>query len=178
MRVQLKKGKQKELIYWIKEENNLTWGEFSKFLNVSKSALLEWSKEYNLLPLEVYKKLDPSKTYKKFIVELKEENWGRISGGLNSPGSLIEIKIPPKCEKLSELVGIILGDGNIFSYKKGKKIGVYSLKIAGHSEHDKEYHINYIKPLCETLFGIDAKIQTLKNKNGRFVSLFSKKVVD
>ena len=120
MRIKLKKGKQKELLY--KNKNQFTWKDFSKYLNVSESALVEWSKEKNLMPLKVYRKLDPHNEYKKDIIEIKKNYWGQIKAGLNSKGSLKEIKIAKKSKELAELIGIILGDGNIHYFKKGKKI--------------------------------------------------------
>ena len=178
MRIKLKKGKQRELLNKVKNENQFTWKDFSEFLNVSESSLVEWSREKNLLPSKVYKRLDKNNEYEKHIIEIKKENWGQIKAGLNSKGSLKEIKIPEKCEELAELVGIILGDGNIFSYKKGKKIGVYSVRIAGDYKKDRDYHINYIKPLCTELFNLNVKIQNFPKNNERFVSLYSKELVE
>ena len=177
MRIKLKKGKQKELLNTFKNNNHLTWKQLSALLNVGKTAIIEWSREANLIPLEIYKILDNKKKYKKYILEIKEETWGKSKGGIKSKGSLKEIKIPEKSNGLAELVGIILGDGNIFSYKKGKKIGVYSLRIAGNCKEEKDYHINYVKPLCENLFDLNAKIQEYPQKNERFVSLHSRELV-
>lgn len=178
MRLKFKKSKQKELITNFKKENNFTWKQFSDFLNVKEGALAMWYYETRLLPLDIYKKLDKDNTYKNYIIEIKKENWGQSKGGLNSDGSLKKISIPKKSKELAELVGIILGDGNIHSYKKGKKIGVYSLRIAGHSLKDRKYHLKYIKPLCESLFNIKAKVINLSYKNERFVVLYSRKLVE
>jgi len=177
MRIKLKKGKQKELLNKIKNDNHFTWKEFSKFLNVSKPALIGWSIEKNLLPLKVYKKLDRFNKYKKYITELKKDNWGQIKAGLNSKGSLKQIRIPKRCKELAELIGIILGDGNIFSYKEGKKIGVYSVRIAGDNRLDKDYHIKYIRPIFKELFNLEPKIQSFPKNNERFVSLYSRELV-
>ena len=178
MRIKLKKGKQKELINKVKNKNQYTWKEFSKFLNVNAPSLVEWSREKNLLPLEIYKKLDLNKEYKKYIIELKKDGWGRCKGGLNSNGTLKEIKTPKKCKELAELIGIILGDGNIHSYKKGKKIRVYSVRIAGHIEMDKKYHLKYIKPLFQELFDIKANINLHKRNNERFIVVYSRNLVE
>ena len=67
MRIKLKKGKQKELLYKIKNKNQFTWKDFSRFLNVSEPALVGWSKEKNLMPLKVYKKLDSNNEYRKDV---------------------------------------------------------------------------------------------------------------
>jgi len=177
VRIKLIKGKQKELLNEFKKGKNLTWKQFSEFLGVSKTALLGWYREENLLPSKIYYQIDMTHEYKKHILEIKDESWGRSLGGINSRGSLKKITTPEKSKELAELVGIILGDGNIFSYKKGKKIGVYSLRIAGACKEDKEYHLNYIKPLCARLFDIKVAIQEFPHKNERFVSLYSKELV-
>jgi len=113
----------------------------------------------------------------KLIEESRGKNWGQRKGGLLSRGSLKVANLPNKCKELAEFVGILLGDGNIYSYSKGKKIGVYSVRIADDYKKDKDYHINYIKPLCENLFKINVRIRNHKN-NERFICLDSKELVN
>ena len=84
----------------------------------------------------------------------KIKNWGQIKGGKLSSGTTKTITIPPKNEKLAELVGILLGDGNIHVYK-GKKSTSYAVRIAGDSNKDKKYLIDYVKPLCDSLFDVN-----------------------
>jgi len=148
----------------------------SDVLKVGVPAILEWKREKILLPLEIYKKLDPTDNYKKYILEIKEESWGRSKGGLISKGTLKEIKIPEYCEDWAEFIGIVLGDGNVNTYVKGKKIRVYSVKISGDLELDKKYHVNYIKPLCTALFGLKVGISQAPN-NEIFTCLYSKELV-
>lgn len=50
----------------------------------------------------------------------------------------------------------MLGDGNS-NRTKGHKIGTYMIRIVGHSELDKEYLMDYVKPLIERLFDIAVK---------------------
>ena len=177
MRIKLVNGKQKELIKKIKSKHQFTWGEFSKVLNVSEVALIGWSKEKNLLPLEIYEKLDPSKEYKNQILEIKADYWGKVMGGLNSRGSLKEITIPGKSEKLAELIGIVLGDGNINYFKKGKKIGTYMVRISGHRINDRDYITRYVSGLLRSLFNVEPKIIERKN-NEIMVVAHSKKLVE
>jgi len=73
-------------------------------------------------------------------------------------GNTKEIKIPKEDEKLAEFIGIILGDGNIYSYKKGKKIRVYNVRIAGDSRNDYEYLTNYVASLSKDLVGLQPRI--------------------
>ena len=42
-----------------------------------------------------------------------------------------QISIPKKDEKLAEFIGMVLGDGNLNAYKKGKKVRTYMVRIAG-----------------------------------------------
>jgi len=114
----------------------------------------------------------------KYIEESKGKNWGQRKGGLLSKGSLKTIYFPDKCKELAEFVGIILGDGNIYSYNKGNKIGVYSVRIAGDYNKDKEYHLNFIQPLCLKLFKINARIRKHTINNERFICLDSKELVN
>lgn len=113
----------------------------------------------------------------KLIEKSRGKNWGQRKGGLLSRGSLKVINLPDKCKELAEFVGIILGDGNIYSYSKGKKIGVYSVRIAGDYEKDKDYHIKYVLPLCERLFNTNVRIRKHTN-NERFVCIDSKQLVE
>ena len=87
------------------------------------------------------------------------------------------IKIPPKDEKLAELVGIILGDGNIHKFI-GKKSTSYMVRIAGDSVKDKEYLIDYVKPLCDSLFDIESQIHLHKSHKEMFINLNSKLIVE
>lgn len=178
MRIRLKQGKQKKLILLAK--GNLTWNELSKKANVKQTYLCnDLKSERALISKEIYNILCKivNKNFDEFILEELDDNWGRSKGGLNSLGSTIEIKVPEKNEKLAELIGIILGDGNI-SYRKGKKLGVYQVNIAGHKELDKEYHLNYVLPLFEELFGVKPAEKLSKIKNGRYVVVSSKRVVN
>ncbi|MEK6948261.1 MAG: LAGLIDADG family homing endonuclease [Nanoarchaeota archaeon] len=73
------------------------------------------------------------------------------------------IKIPKKDVFLAEFVGIMLGDGNIYC---SKEKGVYQIKVTNNSETDKEYLLNYVRPLAKKLFGVDGTISFDKNRKG------------
>jgi len=77
--------------------------------------------------------------------------------------NLKSIKIPKKDENLAEFVGLMLGDGNIYS---NKKRGVYQIKVTNNSVTDKEYIYNFVKPLIENLFGVNTYINFEKNRKG------------
>jgi len=177
MRVKLEKEKQKELIYLVKKKKGITWAAFAKDLNVGKTTLKEWGSEKNLLPLKIFNKLDKDKVYRKFILEHKQENWGRSKGGMNSSGTTKQISFPEENENLAEFIGIVLGDGNINVYNKGKKSGTYMVKIAGDSKKDYEYLTNHIANLSKRLFDIEPKFYQSKNSNCFYVLLHGIKLV-
>ena len=96
---------------------------------------------------------------------------------MNSTGSTIKIKIPEISERLAELIGIILGDGNVNYYKKGKNIGVYQVNIAGDKNLDREYHLTYVALLFKELFGLGPVEKLSKTNNGRYLIISSKQLV-
>src|SRR3989344_2989388 len=60
---------------------------------------------------------------------------------------------------------------------KVKKIGVYSVRIAGDYEKDKDYHLNCILPLCVNLFNTNIRVRKHSN-NERFICLDSKELIN
>jgi len=179
MRIRLKKGRQKELIFSAK--GNLTWKELAYKTGISEQYLCrDLKNETVLLSEEDYDSLCniSNKYFDNFITEKLVNNWGKIKGGKNSKGSTIKLKVSDNKEALSEFIGIVLGDGNINFYKKGKKIGVYQIKVAGDYEKDREYHLNYIKPLSEALFNLKAKEIIIPKRNERFLFWSSKELVE
>ncbi len=177
MRIKLKKLKQKELINNFKKENSLTWAELSDVLGVKKGALLNWYYERTLLPRSVYKKIDPRGIYRKFIIQEYSEKWGKSKGGHNSKGNTKYVKAPQYSEKLAELVGIILGDGNLNLYNKNG-FGTYSIRITGDANKDAEYLRVYIPHLFRDIFNVEAKIYKPKNNNGLVVLVHSRMVLE
>ena len=93
-------------------------------------------------------------------------------------GNIKIINIPEKDARLAELVGILLGDGNIYFCSKSKRICSYSVRIAGDFEKDRDYHLNYIAPLCNDLFKINVRIRNHTVNNERFVCLESRLLID
>jgi intein/homing endonuclease len=182
MRIKLKKGKQTQLT--LAAKRNLTWKELASQLNISEQYLSkEIRTEKRLISEEIFMKLCniANLDYVEYIEEKLSNNWGRSKGGkissLTSKGSTIQIKTPEKNEKLAELIGIILGDGNI-SYRKDKKTGVYQINVTGHKELDKDYHLNYISKLFKELFDIKTIEVLVKKSQGRHLIVSSKKLVE
>jgi len=179
MRVKLSKGKQKELIFLAK--GNWSWKEFAKFVSVPESYLSgDLKREEILLSEELYGKLCKlaKNNFDDDVIEKLKDDWGKSKGGLSSRGSTIKLSVSDNKENLAEFIGIILGDGNIGFYKKGSKVGVYQVKIAGDYIKDKEYHLNYIKPLCESLFNLNVGENINPEHGERFLFLSSKELVE
>ena len=179
MRIRLKKEKQMMLI--LKAKQNLSWKDLATKLKINQHYLsTELKNEKRLLSENLYFNLKSmvKEDFDKFIIQKLPNNWGRAKGGQNSYGSTIKITSPKKSEKLAEIIGAILGDGNITFYKKGKKIGVYQIKIAGNINLDRDYHIRHLKNIFTELFGIEGKEIKIPNKNERFLYLSSREIVE
>ena len=179
MRIKLKEGKQRELIEKAKRELSLS--ELSRILNLSANYIrIDLLKEKVLLSEDNYKELCKvcKENFDKHITEKLKDNWGKSKGGMNSLGSTIRLIAPKKDQRLSEIIGAILGDGNITFYKIGKKVGVYHVKIAGDYKKDKEYHLNHLKNLMEEIFNLNVKEIVNPNHNERFLAVYSKKLVE
>lgn len=177
MRLLFKKGKQKELLKKEKEKRSLTWNEFAKFLSVKHRKLITFFDEEVLIDDITFNKLFFSKKYKRYIISQLDENWGRKKGGKNSPGNIKDFVVPNKTEELAELWGILLGDGSIQKIKK-YRVGIYSIDIAGHSYHDKEYLLNFVKPLCEKLFKTYVRHYYSKHNKCLHITLYGRKLVE
>lgn len=159
MRIGFKRGKQRELIFNCKTQHAFTWDEFAKFLSVATPTLLDWHRERNLLPFKAYKKLDPTGFYESSIISRLNDNWGRQKGGFVSEGSLKEIKIPAKSNELAEFIGIMLGDGNVQSFVRSKKIATYMVRVAGNRTDEYGYITVYVADLIRSLFGVQPKLE-------------------
>ncbi len=179
MRFRLQNGRQEELVLLAKGKRS--WKEFATLLSVNEQYLSrEIRNERRSLHHTLYKTLCAlsNRNFDRFIRETLQDYWGQMKGGMNSSGSTIRISLPEKSEQLAELVGALLGDGNITRYVKGKKVRVYQIKIAGDYRADRDYHINYLKPLFDTLFSVSASEILVPKHNERFLLVSSKEAVD
>ena len=96
MKIRLKKGKQKELIFLAKKD--LTWKQLAQLLDLPELYLSGDIRRENILISEkTYNKLcEIAKVnFDKFIIEELLDNWGQSQGGLNSLGSTKKL---PKVE--------------------------------------------------------------------------------
>jgi intein/homing endonuclease len=177
MRLQFQEGKQRELLKKEKEKLSLTWLKFAESLGMKYGKLWSFVSEERLIDEETFKKMRSGDNYKKFIIRKLNPYWGQSKGGKISEGSTKRIKIPDKNEELAELWGIMLGDGCLQKIK-GYKLGVYGIDIAGHSENDRDYLINFVKPLISRLFDINTWIYESKCNRCIHVKAVSRKLVD
>lgn len=174
MRIRLKRGYQKHLILKIKRVNNFTWKEFAKILNLNKDYLrTDILNEKRLLSEENFNILNKmvNKSYNCFIIKKLENDWGQSKGGINSTKK-VKLLINNKSKELAEIMGIILGDGNIWIRRP-----YYYLSIVGNEKKDEDYLLNYVMPLVLKVTGKKMNIKRHKTNNELFIYLGSKDLV-
>lgn len=175
MRIKLRKGKQKELIFEAK--GNKTWAELSGILSSNEQYLYrELKNEKRLLSDKMYNNLCRlvGKSFDEFIIEKLDDNWGKSKGGFNSLGSTKQLPEIKFNEKLAEFVGAVLGDGHV-EYNREK--GVYHIRIAGDLIKDEDYHLNYIGGMVKEIFNFKASEQKIPKSNERFLDIHSLNLV-
>jgi intein/homing endonuclease len=177
MRIWLEKGKQKELIEKEREKLGLSWKDFSERMGIKFGKLNSIHYEEVCIEEDIFNNLSLRKDYEKFIIGKLNEGWGQIKGGKLSSGSTKDIKIPPRGVELAELWGILLGDGHLGKIQ-GYKMGVYTLNVTGHSILDKDYLINFVKPLIENLFDVAGRLYFSKKSKALHIIFDSRRMVD
>lgn len=177
MRIRLQQGKQKELIDRVKRLNNFSWKQMASFFGVKRHIIVSLSTEQNLINKDLFHKLDSSNNYAKYIIETKKDNWGKSKGGLNFIGNTKNIRIPEESPSLAELIGIILGEGNIYFHTDGRRT-TYMVRIAGDLTQEKDYLLNHVRPLCANLFNIKPTVILQQKNNELFVCLNSRNIVE
>jgi len=72
------------------------------------------------------------------------------------------MKFPGKSERLAEFIGIMMGDGyNTYG----------ETSVAGNSETDRAYLLNYVSPMIEELFGIRPKTIFRKDQKTMYLKV-------
>ncbi|MBP7708351.1 hypothetical protein KA107_01590 [Candidatus Pacearchaeota archaeon] len=176
MRIVLLDKKQKELIK--KEKENLTLDQLAKRLKITPNQIRGHYYKKVLFQEEVFNRFSLKEEYASFIVEKKEENWGRSRGGKNSSGSMIKhIEFPIDSEDLAEFYGIMLGDGNMTKIKK-YKVGTYQIRIVGDSRYDKEYLLNFVRPMIEKMFKMRVGQSNSKKKNAIYITATGLRLIE
>ncbi len=156
MRIQLAEGKQRELIKEAKNCFGVTWKNFAEHLQVNLGALKEWRSERCLLPESIFTKLtELFPLYLKQVVDTKPDNWGQILAGSVSPGNRKNIPKPSLSKELSELIGIMLGDGCITAIEHA---GAYQIRIAFNPFNEKQY-AHFVSELINKVFCIKPRLR-------------------
>ena len=181
-RIILVKGKQKQLIELAKLKFK-NWEWLSHYLHCNSNYLInELRNEKRTLSEEVYNKLCKlaNKEFDKYVTEKFDPNWGQIKGGksVKNRKNLFKNKKPKilcnKSKKLAEIIGIIIGDGNIHSIPAK---GIYQVRVTGNSHLKEEtvYLLNYVKLLFEDVFKLSMGVR--KTKSGNYLYKQSKDLV-
>jgi len=163
----------KELIFTVKNNNNLTWNDFAKKFNVTSMMLQhDWLIKGRTIPLSVFKRIVKlsGKNIDNKSIKVILPFWGQKI--IKGKPKLKKVKIPNKNDKpFSEFYGILLGDGCIFSDRKG-------LSISGDKFLDYPYYVEYIKCLIFDLFGITPSFYFSKKDRSIKCVVYSKLIVD
>ena len=81
MRCVFSKGKQKELLIFAKTLLELSWREFANKLGIGYTTLRDWRNEKWSMQRSVFIRIveicPECGPFENFIVEMKEDNWGR-----------------------------------------------------------------------------------------------------
>jgi hypothetical protein len=179
VRIKLKEGKQKELIYLAKGKR--CWLELAEYLNISPAYLSRDLKyENRILSEDIYFNLCKiaNVNFEEHIIDKLEDNWGQSKGGNISSRNTKDFIPPNNKEDLAEVIGIILGDGHVSEIKRGKKTRVYCIRIAGNSKTDKDYIFRYIPNLFMKVFNEKGSIMTTPNKNCGYFTVYGKNLIE
>ncbi len=172
-RIRFKRGKQKLIIEDAKRRTG-TWKELSSILNCNESYLKnELRNEKNTLSDKMYESMCKiaSKRCDIFILEKLDKNWGRKKGTRLSPRTKpLDVKRIEPSEKLAEIIGIMLGDGNV--YRKQ-----YAVRVCGHIRNDETYLMSTVKKLFRDVFGVELKGYRHEKMNELILYTYSKFVV-
>ena len=163
--MRLSPGKQKEMLYKNKGRYGTTWREMANALGVKRYQVVGWAFEQSLIPEDKFFEIDKNGEYLNYVIERLPENWGQIKAGailsarFNKPKPC---KFFEHSEEFAELVGILLGDGNITVYIKGRA-QVYQVSVASGRKNEEAYARNFVAPLLTKLSGLNTKIRLKKN---------------
>jgi len=137
----------------------LTWKELASKLDLSQHTLMiDWQLERTTIPYNAGESLakeyfprEWNKILNLWIEKILPAKWGQLKAGDKNKKS---IKIPVKNEDLSEIFGVILGDGHL-----DRK----TLTIAGNSNEIEHYF--YLERKFDELFGLKSHIFKIKDQN-------------
>lgn len=170
-RIRFRSGLQGEFLRKIKEKGGLTWNSLAKKLNISEHTLrVDWQNEKTTFPYSIAKQLTKKYPFEKWKVI--EENWIDEILPMNWRTELIankqkkKITIPKNNEDVSEILGVILGDGHL-----ERK----TLTITGNCYEIEHY--NYLKKKIKEIFGLNAVISKIKKQNSIQLKIHSVELI-
>lgn len=73
---------------------------------------------------------------------------------------------------LAEIIGIMMGDGNLYFTKRKH----YQIRISGHKRDDRAYLLKWVKPLFQKTFEVNVYEKYHKTKNEMFICVNSNRV--
>jgi hypothetical protein len=176
-RIKLPKERQQELIEKVRKKTGLSWSALAVNLNINAHYLShELRKGSCTLPISTFEQLCAilDDKYDKSIAQLISSNWGQKKGGVKSGGGKpkrAEI-LTAKSVELTEIIGIILGDGHL---DNSCKLGHYAVKICG-GEDDLTYLELFVSPLFRQVFGKQLKSFRFKTAKAVMFYLYDKDV--
>lgn len=198
-RVCFSSGNQKKFIRYSKNKSKLRWKELSKKLKVNENTLSKsYMFELCNIPYNIFKEIlviinkNEEDILKRYNCKIKNEKVviGRKVFGerkkilapiiisfentrLNLNISKISysrydtekgIKLPSKITpELAEEIGMQFGDGFLSSKR-------YDYRLKGNPYDEKEYYLNYIKPLFKKLYNLDINLKEYNKSYGFEVS--------
>lgn len=193
-RVSFPKGNQKKFIFKIKKDSKCIWRELSEKLDMNESTLKSYSFELCDIPYKVFKEMIKlagkiekevlnyyGANIRKEELPIGRKSFGernKVMGEINitfsnkdlkldnskinfSKYDLIKgIKLPNKLTpELAEEVGMHFGDGFLSSRR-------YDYRLKGNPKDEREYYLDYIKPLFKELFNLDLNIKKYERSFG------------
>ncbi|MBI2044710.1 hypothetical protein HYT23_01490 [Candidatus Pacearchaeota archaeon] len=194
-RVVFPKGFQSKFIKNIKEKTGLSWKELANKLSVNEGSLSKaYRFELCNIPYDLFTKMiglikeneeNLIKTSNLKVIEEKviigrrvfgeqKKMFGPINIKFKNKNLLLdiskvrfskydlskEIKLPLKLTPdLAEEIGMQFGDGFLSSRR-------YDYRLKGNPNNEKEYYLDYIKPLFKKLYNCDLKIKDFKTSFG------------
>ncbi|MDO8624459.1 MAG: LAGLIDADG family homing endonuclease [Candidatus Diapherotrites archaeon] len=142
----LQKGtdQQRNALHRIKQASNLTWKEITQLLDVHKSMLFKYLREYHSMPLKRLEKLCEA-------TEFDLKSLGKLELiALNNTETKTMTK-PKLDEKLAEFLGALSGDGNIYAEK-------HDVSITCGAIADRDYVSLVVKEMFKELFGLEPRL--------------------
>lgn len=155
------KEKQSQLLKKIKQNGEHSYVHIAKELGVVRSMVLFYFAGKHRIPREKLEKLAQLSNY-----TLETRNLPFIRENY----SLQKAAISSMSETMAEFLGILYGDGCIWSQN-------YTLSVSGDACSDRLYHLNHIAPMIEELFGLKPRFKFEKKDHQGMHTLISSKMV-